>query len=55
MTWRVPEEEANEFVNTRRSRKQHFVQQEGEQSHGEKRGRHRAERVEQKVEKHGGS
>jgi hypothetical protein len=44
VTWRVPEEKANEFVNKRKSKKHEFAQQQQE-------GEHKAEHVEQRVER----
>ena len=49
MTWTVPEEEANEFVNRRRQRKQEFAH------HSKERGLRGEPHVEQKFQRRGGS
>ena len=45
VTWRVPENEANTFVQKRKSKKDDFAKSET----------HKPERIQQKVESHGGA
>ena len=49
VTWRVPESEAKEFVQKRKSKKEEFAR------HQQSEEGHKPERVEQKVQQHGGA